>query len=221
MRLEDGSKVEVIFLPMPAPLYFDGRQRFRPPTPNFYIGNAAVLVPTFNDPKDRLALGDPRRLFRDRPVVGIHAVGPRLGTRHAPLPDAAAAAMTTRRDRGSCRRPAVLVDLDVLERNIARQAERARAAGVNLRPHAKTHKCPEIARMQLAPGRPASRSRRPPRPRSSPTAGFEDIFIAYPVVGSGKAERLLALARKDPVGRRVRQPREARPGSRASSARRE
>jgi agmatine/peptidylarginine deiminase len=41
---------------------------------NFYIANAAVLVPTFNDPNDRLALGTLAELFRDRPVIGIHAV---------------------------------------------------------------------------------------------------------------------------------------------------
>ena len=48
--------------------------------------------------------------------------------------------------------PAVLVDLDVLERNIARMAGWARDAGVRLRPHAKTHKCPQIARLQRAAG---------------------------------------------------------------------
>jgi agmatine deiminase len=42
--------------------------------PNFYITNAAVLVPTFNDPHDRVALGILGELIRDRPVVGIHAV---------------------------------------------------------------------------------------------------------------------------------------------------
>jgi D-serine deaminase-like pyridoxal phosphate-dependent protein len=46
--------------------------------------------------------------------------------------------------------PVAVVDLDVLERNIASMADRARAAGIRLRPHAKTHKCPEIGRFQLA-----------------------------------------------------------------------
>jgi agmatine deiminase len=73
MRLEDGSKVEVVPLPMPAPLYLDG-QRLPASYANFYIANAAVLVPTFNDPNDRIALGTLAELFRDRPVVGIHAV---------------------------------------------------------------------------------------------------------------------------------------------------
>ncbi len=73
MRLEDGSKIEVVPLPMPAPLSFDG-QRLPATYANFYIANAAVLVPTFNDPNDRIALGTLAELFRDRPVVGIHAV---------------------------------------------------------------------------------------------------------------------------------------------------
>jgi agmatine deiminase len=73
MRLEDGSKLEVAPLPMPEPLYFDG-QRLPASYANFYISNAAVLVPTFNDPQDRMALGTLAELFPDRPVVGIHAV---------------------------------------------------------------------------------------------------------------------------------------------------
>jgi agmatine deiminase len=72
-RLEDGSRPEVVPLPMPAPLCFDGR-RLPASYANFYIGNAAVLVPTFNDPSDRTALGILAELFPGRPVVGIHAV---------------------------------------------------------------------------------------------------------------------------------------------------
>lgn len=71
--LENGSKIEVVPMPMPAPLYFDG-QRLPASYANFYIGNAAVLVPTFNDPKDRTALGILSDVFPDRPVIGIHAV---------------------------------------------------------------------------------------------------------------------------------------------------
>jgi agmatine deiminase len=72
-RLEDGAKPKVIELPMPAPLYFEGR-RLPASYANFYITNAAVLVPTFNDENDRKALGILAELFKDRPVVGIHAV---------------------------------------------------------------------------------------------------------------------------------------------------
>ena len=73
MRLEDGSKLEVVPLPMPSPVYLDG-QRLPASYANFYISNAAVLVPTFNDPRDVIALGLLGDIFRDRPVVGIHAV---------------------------------------------------------------------------------------------------------------------------------------------------
>jgi len=72
-RLEDGSKIEVVPLPMPSPLYFDG-SRLPASYANFYIGNAAVLVPTFNDPNDRVALGILGEIFHDRPIIGIHAV---------------------------------------------------------------------------------------------------------------------------------------------------
>lgn len=72
-RLEDGSRPEVVALPMPRPLVFN-RTRLPASYANFYIANAAVLVPTFNDPADRQALGTLSELFPDRPVVGIHAV---------------------------------------------------------------------------------------------------------------------------------------------------
>jgi agmatine deiminase len=83
LRLEEGSKLEVVPLPMPAPVYLDG-QRLPASYANFYISNAAVLVPTFNDPSDIIALGTMGDLFRDRPVVGIHAVDlvSGLGTLH-------------------------------------------------------------------------------------------------------------------------------------------
>jgi len=73
MRAEDGAKLDVVDLPMPAPLVFDG-MRLPASYANFYVANAAVLVPTFNDPNDRAALGILAEVFSDRPVVGIHAV---------------------------------------------------------------------------------------------------------------------------------------------------
>ena len=73
MRLETGTSIEIVDLPMPAPVFFDG-QRLPASYANFYIANAAVLVPTFNDPNDRVALGILAELFPDRPVIGIHAV---------------------------------------------------------------------------------------------------------------------------------------------------
>jgi agmatine deiminase len=72
-RLEDGSRPELVALPMPAPVVFRG-QRVPASYANFYIANAGVLVPTFNDPKDRVALGILGEVIKDRPIIGIHAL---------------------------------------------------------------------------------------------------------------------------------------------------
>jgi D-serine deaminase-like pyridoxal phosphate-dependent protein len=90
--------------------------------------------------------------------------------------------------------PAVLIDVDVLERNIARMAERARAAGVRLRPHAKTHKLLEVGRLQIRAGAGGLSLAKTSEAEVFAAAGFEDIFVAYPVVGEDKGIRLLALA---------------------------
>ena len=92
--------------------------------------------------------------------------------------------------------PVVLVDLDVLDRNIARMAERARAAGVRLRPHAKTHKVIEVGRRQIAAGAVGLSLAKPSEAEVFAAAGFDDLFVAYPVVGADKARRLLALAER-------------------------
>jgi agmatine deiminase len=68
-----GGRLDVIPLPMPRPLYFDG-VRLPASYANFYIANGVVIVPTFNDPADRVALGILGELFPDREVVGIHCV---------------------------------------------------------------------------------------------------------------------------------------------------
>ena len=73
-----GRELEVIALPMPSPRYFDG-QRLPASYANFLIVNELVLVPTFNDPKDRQALGILAELFPDRKVVGIHCLDLVLG----------------------------------------------------------------------------------------------------------------------------------------------
>ncbi len=67
-----GRRVEVIDLPMPEPVVFDG-QRLPASYANFYIGNAVVLVPTFNDPADKKALGILSELFPGRRVVGVYS----------------------------------------------------------------------------------------------------------------------------------------------------
>jgi agmatine deiminase len=72
-RNRDGHPFTIKTLPMPAPVVFDG-QRLPASYANFYIANGLVLVPTFNDPNDRLALNIIVECFPGRRVVGIHAV---------------------------------------------------------------------------------------------------------------------------------------------------
>ena len=69
--LKKRKDLRVVTLPMPEPMYFDG-QRLPASYANFYIANSLVLVPTFNDPNDRIALNTIAKLFPDREVVGIH-----------------------------------------------------------------------------------------------------------------------------------------------------
>jgi agmatine deiminase len=71
--LENEPGLNVVALPMPAPLMFEER-RLPASYANFYIANSAVLVPTFNDPNDRIALNTLAEVFPGRRVVGIHAV---------------------------------------------------------------------------------------------------------------------------------------------------
>ncbi len=73
MKLENGSRLNVVEMPMPSPVIFKG-QRLPASYANFYISNSAVLVPTFNDKNDKTALGILSELFKDRPVVGIHSI---------------------------------------------------------------------------------------------------------------------------------------------------
>jgi agmatine deiminase len=66
-----GSRLRVVTLPMPSPVYFAG-QRLPASYANFYIANRTVLVPVFNDPADRVALNTLAKLFPDRAVTGIY-----------------------------------------------------------------------------------------------------------------------------------------------------
>jgi agmatine deiminase len=68
---EDGKPLATIDLPMPAPIYFEGR-RLPASYANFYIANCVVLVPVFNDPNDRVALDILVDIFPNREVVGIY-----------------------------------------------------------------------------------------------------------------------------------------------------
>jgi agmatine deiminase len=71
MKDQDGCPLRVETLPMPKPVYFDG-QRLPASYANFYIANGLVIVPTFNDANDRIALSTLAKLFPGREVAGIH-----------------------------------------------------------------------------------------------------------------------------------------------------
>jgi D-serine deaminase-like pyridoxal phosphate-dependent protein len=95
--------------------------------------------------------------------------------------------------------PSLVVDLDRMERNIARMAAIAHAAGVALRPHAKTHKTPQIGHRQRAAGSPGLTVAKLGEAEVFIDGGIDDLFIAYPLWGEPKWERLCRLAQRATV----------------------
>ena len=92
------------------------------------------------------------------------------------------------------RTPYLCVDLVRLRHNIRRTAERAATAGIGLRPHVKTHKCPEIARLQVSAGAAGISVATLGEAEIFVRAGFDDVLIAYPVwLDEYRAGRLLDL----------------------------
>jgi D-serine deaminase-like pyridoxal phosphate-dependent protein len=91
--------------------------------------------------------------------------------------------------------PAVVVDLDILQRNIQSMMDYVRAHNLNLRPHTKTHKIAEIANMQLQYGSVGLTVAKSEEAEVMADAGCEDILVAYPIYGVAKWERLARLAR--------------------------
>ncbi|MBI3946893.1 MAG: alanine racemase [Armatimonadetes bacterium] len=92
--------------------------------------------------------------------------------------------------------PVVVVDVDVMERNLRRAADYTRRHGLALRPHTKTHKTPEIARRQVELGAPGIAVAKVGEAEVMADAGLDDILIAYPQVGAQKMHRLMALCER-------------------------
>jgi D-serine deaminase-like pyridoxal phosphate-dependent protein len=91
--------------------------------------------------------------------------------------------------------PTLVVDLDVLEENVEDMARRSRDLGIALRPHAKTHKSPDLARLQLDAGAGGLSVATVSEAEVFAAAGFTDLFIAYPLwVDAEKGRRLRVLA---------------------------
>jgi len=91
--------------------------------------------------------------------------------------------------------PALTIDLDVLDRNLDRMAESCRRQRVGLRPHMKTHKTPEVARMQLDRGALGITVAKVGEAEVMADAGLDDLLVAYPIFGADKLRRLAGLAR--------------------------
>ena len=91
--------------------------------------------------------------------------------------------------------PALLLDLDALDRNLRRMADAAGDAGVRLRPHAKSHKCPMIAAKQMALGAVGVCCQKVSEAEAMIEGGVPDVLVTYEVVGAPKVRRLAALAR--------------------------
>ena len=92
--------------------------------------------------------------------------------------------------------PAVICDLDVMERNIAAMAERCREIGIPFRSHTKSHKNPEIAHRQVASGAIGIACQKRGEAEVMVQAGLRDILIPYNIVGRPKLERLTRLAKR-------------------------
>lgn len=90
--------------------------------------------------------------------------------------------------------PCLLIDLDILERNLRRTQDYCTEHGIALRPHMKTHKLPEIARMQVNLGAVGLTCAKLGEAEAMADAGIRDLFLAYPLWGEQKLRRLVALA---------------------------
>ena len=96
--------------------------------------------------------------------------------------------------------PALVVELDAFERNLRALADAVAGRGVRVRAHAKTHKCPQIARLQIAAGAVGVCCQKVSEAEAMVEGGIADVLISNEVVGARKAERLAALARRARVG---------------------
>src|ERR1700688_2848186 len=96
--------------------------------------------------------------------------------------------------------PALIVDLDAFEGNLRRLADRVRASGVRLRPHAKTHKCPVIALKQIELGAVGVCVQKVSEAEAMVYGGVRDVLVTNEVVGRQKLRHLMALAHSARIG---------------------
>ena len=96
--------------------------------------------------------------------------------------------------------PALLLDLDAFERNLARLPRSLAGSGVRMRPHAKAHKCLEIALRQIAQGAVGVCCQKVSEAEALVRGGVKDVLVSNEIVGRPKLERLAALARRAHLG---------------------
>jgi len=103
--------------------------------------------------------------------------------------------------------PALVLDLDAFERNLATMASAVRGSGARLRPHAKSHKCPEIAKRQMKAGAIGICCQKVSEAEAFVDAGVRDVLVSNEVVGPAKVRRLAHLARRARIAVCVDDPR--------------
>ena len=96
--------------------------------------------------------------------------------------------------------PTLVVDLDAFERNLDLMANAVRGAGVALRPHAKSHKCPDIALAQIERGAIGICCQKVGEAEAFVAAGVRDVLVTNEIVGEAKLARLAAIAKKATIG---------------------
>jgi D-serine deaminase-like pyridoxal phosphate-dependent protein len=96
--------------------------------------------------------------------------------------------------------PALLLDLDAFERNLRTMTGAVRPLGVRLRPHAKSHKCAEIAKRQIAAGAVGVCVQKTAEAEALVAGGVQDVLIANEVVGRGKLDRVAQLGKRAQIG---------------------
>src|SRR5260370_14193734 len=95
--------------------------------------------------------------------------------------------------------PALVLDLDALERNLLRMADAVKGSGVRLRPHAKSHKCAQIARAQIAAGAVGVCCQKVSEAEALVAGGVADVLVTHEIVGPRKTARLARLVREAKV----------------------
>lgn len=113
--------------------------------------------------------------------------------------------------------PALILDLDAFERNLVAMAAFTQAHGVRLRPHAKTHKSPQIALLQIAHGAVGQCCQKVSEAEVLVNGGVGDVLVTNEIVGPAKLDRLAKLARSAKIGLCVDHPEGVREAAEAAA----